>query len=496
MKPIWVLLLVSTPLGALTTWSFVEIGDDKPAESVQAKVDLPEAAAAARAASTRARTERQLAGRLTAADLLVPERVPELQAAPKTSLVEPLAAPWAQWIGLRLLVDDYLRVEQSVKDGELPELKQAVTALEQIQQKAQAASLRSERDFAGLLSARIATFKAEVTRRETEAEADLAMAKIVAAFKATDYPLGLRLADDWLGKFTSPALERKRKDVRRLRQRIEFHQDCAKTQEAYGQESDYQPKIRVLQAFVDKYNGADLEPAELKIVAKCQKTIDELSYYAQQETALAEFSGDLDDLVKSPGSDLEQRLGGIQGLLEKHRARTAQYGAATKCRGAARTAVKKWLAEALPEKQIDEPEGVEEAQTKSGQLVRGFFKAVKMPNQKPGYKCYPTAAQRANPTGNVGTYPLEDLLGPPGPSIPRRAVTKYNEARALLLAAPEQKQAWESLGRICRENETDLAEYRQKRKDASDLAFAKEAELAEQIASGPRWQVIEQLWSP
>jgi hypothetical protein len=147
--------------------------------------------------------------------------------------------------------------------------------------------------------------------------------------------------------------------------------------------------------------------------------------------------------------------------------------------------VQGWLGEFLPEKSVDEPPELREAETKDGRILRGYFREASGPGGDLGYKRYDTLAQRERPTADVGTWSGRDLASSPGPSVAQRLVERYRDARVRLLERPERTESWESFAASCDRLQAELDAHRAKPgSDETSLGFRQEAQFARQLLSG------------
>jgi hypothetical protein len=167
-------------------------------------------------------------------------------------------------------------------------------------------------------------------------------------------------------------------------------------------------------------------------------------------------------------------------------------------RGLMRTNLDRWLREALPAKQVQEPSLIQEAQTTDGQIVRGFFKEVKAADGAlVGYKRYASYQEYLDPVSQVGTYKKEDLAGPPAPSAAHRMAAEYNESRQRVLEQPGRRQSWTALAELCETLEGQWRQYK-KRPGASreELSFAQEARFTRELLAGDLWQDMTTVTGP
>ena len=135
-----------------------------------------------------------------------------------------------------------------------------------------------------------------------------------------------------------------------------------------------------------------------------------------------------------PSAGPRPRLPGGFGQRVAQAAEILQKYPSDPVKAALRENVANWLEESLPAKQLDERPELQEAQTKDGRILRGFFRAVSGPGGTAGFKRYDTWEEFQNPTADVGTWRSEDFASPPAATLPQRAVRQYNDQRTRLLA--------------------------------------------------------------
>jgi len=224
------------------------------------------------------------------------------------------------------------------------------------------------------------------------------------------------------------------------------------------------------------------------VLERCQGELSKINARLRAEETGRSAAEALRRLRQSPPARFGDRL---QAAVELSRQYPVEEALA-----ALRQQVRDWLAEALPEKALQEPPELQETETRRGEVVRGFFRKVTRPDGAlVGYRRYPTYEQYLHPVAQVGVYSPEDLPRPPGPSVPRECVTRYGALRSSVLARPERKQAWEELLAGCEEFEAKLAAYRRKSGSASEpLSFQNETRLAREVLEGPIWAGMEALF--
>jgi uncharacterized protein RhaS with RHS repeats len=136
-------------------------------------------------------------------------------------------------------------------------------------------------------------------------------------------------------------------------------------------------------------------------------------------------------------------------------------------------------------------------ETKKQEIIRGFIKEVKIPDGTPGYKRYSTYEQYLHPDVEVGTYRQEALLRPPGESVPRQCLVRYDVARRRLLEHPQQREAWTQMADLCQSLDAALREYRAKPGSSTEeLSFTREEKFLRQVVDTPMWEGLRKLFGP
>ncbi len=160
-----------------------------------------------------------------------------------------------------------------------------------------------------------------------------------------------------------------------------------------------------------------------------------------------------------------------------------------------RARLRGWLEQALPEKTLREPPTLQEAETTSGQLLRGFFKEVRdAQGNLVGYKRYSTYEQSLDPVAEVGTYRLEEFKVAPGPSTLARCVRRYRDARKRLLDQPGRQELWVEFAALCEALHAEVRAYRTRAPAGVDLlSFEQEAKFARTMLAPDNWTAIQKI---
>jgi len=515
MRSMLILLLGCLPLSVLTVRSFVELGsiDDQlvspgTCEDIDFDADL--------AANTAAQlgADRPLLNELAEVDLLSGEAPAGLEGVAEQSTFKPLKDTWPQWTAARQVAGEFLRLErltavapdqvdekplgefQGVKE-KLEELKRShersKSKYEDLKRECQDSPARAPGQFIALVDRRIADLDRRIDgcRKRLEAAATLSHAR--AAFRPREYGECVALCDELLAGYSSvldPAVAAK---VGLLRSRAQFRDDSERLLAQLSETDAPSERAALLEQFLNKHNqrGSRTEHEQLILDQRAEE-LRRIRAQLEEEEANRAAEKLIQELHRNLPAAFDQRLQSTAKIVSTYPTNTVKMT----LRGNAR----QWLREFLPEKQITEPPLLQEAETTKGEILRGYFEEVVAPGGSvSGYKRYRTIEDRTNPAFDVGTYPKEEFLVPPGESVPRRCVKAYDQARNRLLEEPSRRTAWEELANLCESLQAELRDYR-KKKGASqadpDLSFSEEARFVRDFLGGSSWADMETLFKP
>jgi len=488
MKSILVLTLGCVPLAALTVWSFVELASvEHDLTGPGTAEDLQAQAEAAEQFRAQVRAEQEPLAELAKADLLAAPPLEGLAEAPDASHLKQLGQEWPRWV-------EALRTSQALVDadrptavGDLEALKKATTQMEELKAALGGSSLQGTDPVLKVVRARIDRLKRRIAKIEQEQDAAGRIAGARAAFHATQYAQCVKICDGLLAERAQAVDARTAENVRILRQRAQFWDDAGRLASDLETAGTLPARRNVLQGFVDKYPDRHVHmDSERKILDRCRRdladTVAKIES-AEKDRAAAES---IDRLRADLPADFSDRLKRAGQIADR-------YGTET-CRATLRAEVRRWLAERLPEKRLQESPRLQEAETSRREIVRGYFTAVNSPR---GYKRYPTYEQSIRPVSEVGTYLASQLLAAPGATVPRRCVARYETARAALIDNPRPKHAWRQLAELCDQLDEELEAYRKKPGSSQEkLSFSAEAQFARDRLASADWEHLEKLWPP
>jgi hypothetical protein len=243
-----------------------------------------------------------------------------------------------------------------------------------------------------------------------------------------------------------------------------------------------------LEGFVGQHARRDgWTDAERRAVAQFESELQALQQAGEAVKNAAAAVAEVEKLRRKPPAGFTARVEAAAAVHERYPTREV--------RQELRPLVVAWIAEAIPPKRIQEDPALREMETKTGAVVRGYFNEVRdAGGTLVGFKRYPTAAEARSPLYEVGATRLETLASPPGESVPRQSVFRYDEARRRLLANPERPEAWTDLAKLCGALDATLAEYRKKPGSSQEeLSFAREERGLRQLMASPLWAKLQKL---
>lgn len=485
VKPIIVLLLGCLPLAVLTVASFAGIGSlNSELPALNLPRVAPPTASVAVPSGADMDSDETLRSAVTEREFLAGEPLPEPARQAEPVYWESLVPDWKQWCDATELVRRVLAIEESLTDRSIPALKASVQSIGAIQEECR------KRDPAGVdrllqfLERRSRDLQLEIAGLERKKRAAEIFAEAKDAFEAREYrdciDLCRKLQQDY-----SEAIDYRQ--VSALRGQALFRQEWAKlpvespvTDEPFKQRESLINFLDVHKEAAGDFERKQIAQVEEKLAA-VNEEIRRIELNREAKEPLASLTR-YDDRSFGEGLEAAVRVaeqyptGWVESQLQRR--------------------VAAWLARVLPPKELDEPANIEEVETKSGTVLRGFFQPVSSPGGEViGYKRYPTAEEREQPTRNVGRYPAADLRGVPTSSVPRQCVEAYEAARTRLLEDPGNRDRWEAMQRVCETAETTLIDYRRKPGSSREpLSFDRELRFAKAALAAEVWPRIKKVW--
>jgi hypothetical protein len=474
MKSILILIAGCVPLAALTAGAFQELAaTSRRMPALAADEQGKSIAALAERSRAESRADRPVATALLEGELFAPQPIAALEAIDRDSPLTNFSGAWSLWLRIQAMIAAAREAEQLAAGDRAADLRRAADRFEQLADKYRAPLGGGDRQLRDHFRQRATELTHQIEQRTARARADALVEQARRAFRDERNSGCVALCDQLLSG-QPPALDAETLEkVRLLRRRAQFRDEAAQLTRAVASAEKPQQRLEPLRTFVERW-GRDTSPAtpsERSILDTFQGDLRDA------ETAIdaAHESRDglrlVDQFRKNPPPSASQRLQTAAKILARHPADAVRKDL--------QSDIRQWLAEALPEKRLDEPEMLQELETRDGQIVRGYFRPV-----NGGYKRYPTMEQRSNPISEVGTFLKEALRSEPGPSLPRRCLKRYLEARKSLVDGPGRAEWWSEFAGLCDELDASLRAYRAKAgSSAEPLSFVAEAQTARQFAT-------------
>ena len=515
MRSIVILLLGCLPLSVLTVRSFVELGSiDDQLRSPGTSGDLELDSDLTLSTAAQMEADRPLLNELAEVDLLCGETPAGIEDIPEQSTFKALKDTWPKWTAARQVVGEFLQLERltavapdQVDERPLEDLQSAREQLDELKRsyetskekyeglkrEYQDSPARALGQFLALVDRRIIDLDRRIDACQKRLEAAAILSDARAAFRPKEYGECVAFCDELLAHYSSVLAPSAAAKVSLLRSRAQFRDDSERLFAQLSETDAPAQREALLEQFLNKYNHRDSRTEQEQRVLD-QRAQEFRQVRAQLEAAAASRAAEelIQELHRNLPTAFDQRLRSTVEIVGTYPTNTVKMT----LRGNA----KQWLREFLPEKQVSEPSLLQEAETTKGEILRGYFKKVDAPDGSVfGYKRYRTIEDRTNPAFDVGTYPKEEFLVPPGESVPRRCVKAYDQARNRLLEEPSLRTAWVELANLCESLEAELRDYR-KKKGASqadpDLSFDEEGRFVREFLAGSSWADMETLFKP
>lgn len=485
MKPLFVLILGCLPLVAVTAYPLFE--------SPEVPAAVADRDAASQTISERVtRTEDRAAASKPIVDSLA---TLDLFAA-KPFVVSTTVAPdawkkflgaWMDWTRIADLMRASLAADRAASAGNQADLSKTVDQLDSLAKRFGGATPPGTGGMMKWAAQKAGDLRAGIVRRNTAEQLNVQVERARTAFREGHWPVCVSQCDQLLS--ASAADPDTVSKIRLLKRRAEFHRDLEQTRAAIRMAEAEKKKIAQMADFIAKY-GADpqLDAAEKQAIDQFRDQTKTFESREQTSRLDREGSAAVDALEKNLPPAFSDRVRQAAKLIADYSSETVRKRLRALARG--------WLVEALPDKKLREPQGIFEAETTKGEIIRGYFRPVTdASGQTTGYQRYPTEEQMRNPKAAVGTFPKETFVGPPQISLPQRAAAQYRQARDQAIAAGGQKTAWSQLASLCRELDLSLVKYRAKPGAGADpLSFEAEARFAESAAADSA--LLEKIFTP
>lgn len=480
-KPIAILAIGCLPLAVLTVASFAGIAnlDSELPSTDERDLALPGASVPLHGLET----DQTLCAAIAEREFLAGEPLSERALEARPVYLTSLATDWKRWSDATSLVAEVLAWERSRIGAGVPQLEIARDRIGAIQDACRKKDPAGVALLIAILERRKDDLQAEIVSRRNSENVARLKEDAQRALGNKDYAKAIDLCDQILTQYGAANYQ----TVSDLRRKATFWQEWSKLPLESPVTEEPAKQRSTLTDFIDRYRDLpDSVEQEriLRVTRRLELVEAELRRIEMNQAARVPIAV----LARHDGQAF------AEGLAEA--AAVAETYPTDSVRAQLQERVVLWLAASLPQKSLDEPENLEEVETLSGNVLRGFFEPVTDAGGGViGYKRYTTAEQRANPTGNVGRYPSADLRGTPTRSVPRQCIDAYESARRRLLADPGNPDGWTALERTCESAEVTLVEYRRKPGSSRDpVSFQKEARFAQSILEPAVWTQMGKIW--
>ncbi len=483
--PILVLLLGSAPLAVLTLASLARIG--------QVSQELPATDGFSRSGEILLLPPDRLAGdeglsrALAERDLFAGGVPGATDESPEPVFFRSLRGDWDRWCGVRQLVDDVLQLERRVAKADRRGLEQAA---EEVRRLVSASGKRGPAHDSRLIRALARRERAIQDRIHRLRDIESAKRLIVDAGAAADrqeHGRAIEIYDEILARFSGVLEPAELADLRARREDAQFRRDGLALFDQVRSADDIARKRRLLKDFLAKYANP-----VYRSTAAIEQARGELLAVEAEALRLERNRAAERPIEMLARYDIKPLPDGLRAAAEI--ART--YPTDT-VRARLQDRVRTWLARALPARELTEPVGLEEAELADGQVLRGYFAATRDPGGRiNGYKCYRSAEERKSPTAAVGRYAAAEFRRPPGVTVPRDCVLRYEQARRAALTQPDRQVHWTALAATCETLDAELSAYRRLPGSSREpLSFAAEGRLARALLHPVPWSQIEEVWA-
>jgi hypothetical protein len=436
-------------------------------------------------------------------EFLAGEPLPEhaLEATP--FYWDSLVGDWKQWVEANDLIGEMLATEEDLGgagsqerylplkqiDGRTRQLESGVEQIRRIQDTCRRKDPAGRARLDRILARRSEELRDTIVELRDRKDALNKLKQADDAYGLNELQRCVEQYDEVLRRFVGVLSADELKDARKYGKKAAFRRDAKQLFDDVQRTEDPMARRDLLQTFLDTY-----PPTEVLGTTE-KETIEDVRgklVVARHEIEQMEMNRAAQKPIAGLGRYDRRPFG--EGLAEA--ARIAEMYPTDWVRGQLQERVVAWLAKALPEKRLAEPAGIEEVETASGNILRGFFTPVSdAAGNVIGYKRYATDAERSNPTKTVGRYPAGELRGTPAASVPRRCVDVYAVTRRNVLVDPSNRNNWTALGRACESMDTGLIDYRRKPGSSREsLEFGREGRFAQVMLTPGAWRQIDAIW--
>ncbi len=478
------LALGCLPLAILTVASFAGIANlDSELPSVDERDLSPPAVAVSMPSPQELEGDVAVCSAVIEREFLAGGSLPERAVEAKPAFLESLPGDWKTWSDAVSLVKDVLAWELAQTGAGVPELEIARDRIGTIQDACRKKDPAGAALLIALLERQKEELQTEIASRKNSENAARLRRQAQQAFENKDYAATIGFCDQVLSRYG----ETEYQAVADLYREARFWQEWSKLPLETAIAEEPAKQRDALLDFLNRYRSMPNAPEQERI-AQVTRRLDLVQGEIRRIEMNAGAEIPLAALATREGQDFPEQLAAATQVARTY--------PTDMVRRRLQERVILWLAASLPQKTLAEPDGIEEVETNSGEVLRGFFAAVHDAGGGViGYKRYPTAEERKSPTRNAGRYPAADLRGAPTRSLPRQCVDAYESARRRLLADPGNREHWTAVQRTCESAETSLVDYRRKPGSSRDpVSFEKEGRFAQIVLAADVWTQMGIIW--
>jgi len=477
MKAPWLVLLTAVPLAALVARDVFDAGPADRGAALAGAASASPAAALAGKIRAAAKADNRVAVAVLETDSTPAASLPGLDALSDESPLAPLRRSWPPWSSAQATAREILALAPEQSPSDAARAQAAKHQWEALREKLQSAKLPQSAPLVALADRRIEDLAQQLARLEALSQAIGAAGPVKGAFAAGEFELCITRSRQWLAQYAGTADASLVEEVKSLGRRAEFYVEAERLRGELKTAGALPRQEAAVVAFLDRFPSATpLAEPEQAMLANCRSFLENLRAARAVEERARAAEEAVRRLLASPPPEFEERVARAAEIAESHPEPAVKT--------ALRSGLARWLEEALPEKRFQEHLGLQEAQTKDGRLLRGFFREISLPDGSKGYKRYESFEEYQSPTADVGTWWSRDMAAPPAAALPRRLVDRYHAARKSLLEQPGDRRQWEALSALCAELESEWNTYRSKPGASQErLSFEAEATLARKVLS-------------
>jgi hypothetical protein len=454
----WIVFFVSAvPLLVLTILTFTGEGSGVAASHQPLAEETLSAARLVIESQSAVGQQNKTAGeQLASADLLGGD----------SSLAEPpkwlasTADAWQRFVTDRMLAIQISAVDQKSPEKELADLQQIVTKINENDDLTNRAG-----GLLQLLNRRIEPLKADLGQRASDErtaqmqrniDQALAAKKYDECIKACDTVLALLLEDPSTGVDGAKIEQTKKRATYLL---------AWQTVSQRGADTTDQSQLARVTAFLQQH-AAPPSKAEKTVDAAAHKLKTSLESRAKVSAATLEANNKLVVLEQNPPSNLD-RLAKQCQLVAREVVASMDAAGVADARKRFDRVIRNQLAKGLRDAKVQEHPEMQEAETKDGMILRGFFlpfggKFFRHYDKHKSFKARNSSWKKVVP---------RDLAVQPRPAMLLRQAKQYNDYVAKLREDVNSKSGWQGMLALAKQLDKQQATYRS-RKGAGSVGYS------------------------